>query len=123
MTFKYQNKEYRFKPRAIDPSVWAIERSDFVAEAAGSGSAAASYSAAIGFLATYVDDCLILSSDPVVEAATNVIRAQWEITDKPTVSFGSGASVDHISVNITANPPGTSSTRPCIRMTSLPNGA
>ena len=106
MTLKLHGKTYHFRQSVIDPSVWIIERSGIVAEAAGSGGTATADSAVIGFLVTYVDDSLILGADPVIGAVTNVIRAQWKITEKPTVSIASGNSVEYLSVNITATPSG-----------------
>ena len=104
MTFNYNGKEHRFVQSVIDPSVWIIQRVGFVANAAGSGSTGVDE--AVGYLITYVDDFLILGADPLIDKVTDVIRGQWKITEKPTVSIASGNSVEYLSVNITATPSG-----------------
>ena len=121
MSFKVDGKTYVFVQSAIDPSVWMIVRGDKVKAgklgSAGSGGYVSkdagrplhahfdpevAESQCIGFLVTYVDDFLILASDPVIEQVRGVIEAKWRITEKPTVSYGSGCSVEYLSVNITA---------------------
>ena len=39
---------------------------------------------------------------PFIDAVRDKLRETWQITDKPTVNFGSGLSVEYLSVNITA---------------------
>ena len=73
-------------------------RSNFDPEVAESG--------AYGYLATYVDDFLILGPDPIIDNAKGVFEAKWKITEKPTVAYGSGCSVEYLSVNITAQDTG-----------------
>ena len=59
-------------------------------------------SVAYGYLVTYVDDVLILAPDLVSDKPKTVAENKWNITEKPTVAFGSGHSVEYPSVNIAA---------------------
>ena len=105
MTFTEKGVKYVFRQSVIDPSVWVIVRADNVAEAAGSG-ATLGDTGVVGFLVTYVDDFLILGGDALTDRVTDVIKQKWKITEKPKVSYGSGNSVEYLSVNITAYPTG-----------------
>ena len=120
MSFKVDGKPHVFVQSAIDPSVLMIVRwgkGNNVSKGVGSGGIVSedagrplharfdpevAESQCFGYLATYVDDFQILASDPVIEQVRGVIEAKWRITEKPTVSFGSGSSVEYLSVNITA---------------------
>ena len=113
MSFKVDGKSYVFAQSAIDPSVWMIVRGDKGKNnkslgSTGSGGnvpedagrplhpqfdAEVQDSRCFGYLVTYVDDFLILSSDPFIEAVKGVSEAKWRTTEKPTVSYGSGCSV------------------------------
>ena len=58
------------------------------------------------YLITYVDDFLILGPAPLIDKVTEVFKGQWKVTDKPSVSYESGNSVEYLSVNSTATPSG-----------------
>ena len=53
-------------------------------------------------MVTYVDDFLILAPDAFLDKVNGAIESKWRITEKPTVHYGSGISVEYLSVNITA---------------------
>ena len=63
-------------------------------------------SAAFGYICVYVDDFLIVSDDPFIEAVKAILLKTWKVTDKPTVHFGDGTSIEYLSVNITAEKTG-----------------
>ena len=53
-----------------------------------------------------MDDFLIVSDNPFCDAVRDKLIETWKITDKPTVNFGSGLSIEYLSVYITAGEPG-----------------
>ena len=57
---------------------------------------------AFGYLVIYVDDFLVVSDDPWIDAVRDALNHEREITDKPTVHFGSSMRIEYLSVNITA---------------------
>ena len=73
-------------------------------------------------MATYVDDFLIVGPDSLINLVTDVIKAQWNTTEKPMVSFGAGNSVGYLSVNITAYPSGYFLGQTCTCRKSWPSG-
>ena len=50
-------------------------------------------SAAFGYLVIYVDDFLVVSSDPFIYAARGALLSKWKVTDKPTIQYGSGLCI------------------------------
>ena len=123
MEIKVKGKKYVFLRSHIDPSVWMIVRGSVDTQGAtgSKGDNAAKTtgqplhecffpeepeSAAFGYLVIYVDDFLVISDDPFIDAVRDKLRGTWQITDKPTVNFGSGLSVEYLSVHITADKDG-----------------
>ena len=47
-------------------------------------------------------DFAILSSDPVSDLVNKAIEEKWKVSDKPIVPFGSGKTVEYLSVEIEA---------------------
>ena len=58
----------------------------------------------MGWVVVY--DFAIVASDPVIDLVRDVIAKKWRITDKPTISFGSGQKVEYLSVEVHALPEG-----------------
>ena len=56
----------------------------------------------IGWIVVYVDGVAIIADDPAIDLVRDKIAQKWRITDKPTVSFGSGRTVEYLSVDIRA---------------------
>ena len=57
-------------------------------------------------MTVYVDDFLLMGSGPVLDKLTKVIEDKWNITNNPVLKWGSGLSVEYLSVRITALPDG-----------------
>ena len=111
MVIKVKGKEYILQQSAIDPSVWIILRGGLLPKGGGrplhpSFNPEEAESGAYGYLVTYVDDFLIMAPDDTIDQLSAVIAAKWKITEKPKVTFGSGGSVEYLSVNITATEKG-----------------
>jgi len=107
MQIKVKGQTYVFEQSAIDPSVWLIVRGALDKAGVGrpthrTGTSEGVESGSFGYIVVYVDDFLIVGSDPFIDAATTVIKAKWKITDKPTLKCGSGKSVEYLSVDICA---------------------
>ena len=94
MSFKIKGKSFVFKQSAIDPSVWVIVRGDIApgiaSEGAGSGSTSEGVGRALhsnfdpqvaesgvySYLATYVNDVLILGPDPIIDNVKGEVEAK-----------------------------------------------
>ena len=111
MTIIHNGVNHIFLQSHIDPSVWSIVPGDLDEQGNGrptscSNPAKAGVTQVVGWIVVYVDDFMIVGSNPVIDAATSAIKAKWRITDKPTVNFGSNESVEYLSVDIKAVPTG-----------------
>ena len=56
----------------------------------------------LGWIIVYVDDFAIVADDSVSNLVNDAIEKKWQISDKPLVPFGSGRTVEYLSVDITA---------------------
>ena len=106
MTFKIGADTRYLQQSHIDPSVWTIVKGDFVPKGAGHLERTVHPDDVVGYLVVYVDDFLILGSGVTIDAATAAIKSVWKITDTPTVKWGSGDTVEYLSVEVTAVPDG-----------------
>ena len=51
-------------------------------------------------------DFLTVGNDETINAATDVIKNRWKVSEKDTLNYGSGLSVEYLSVNVQALPQG-----------------
>ena len=56
----------------------------------------------LGWIIVCVDDFAIVADDSVSNLVKEAIEKKWQISDKPLVPFGSGRTVEYLSVEITA---------------------
>ena len=86
----------------IDPSVWTIVKGAIAPEGAGRPERNAKPEDVVGYLVVYVDDFLILGLPKTIDAVTVAIKSVGKITDNPTLKWGSGLTVEYLSVEIAA---------------------
>ena len=101
MSITHEGQQCHFRQSTIDPSIWSIipgappkHGSSIVAQAAGTS--------VLGWIIVYVDDFAIVASDAVSELVKQAIEKKWKISVKDIVPFGSGRSVEYLSVEVSA---------------------
>ena len=102
MKITYTGKNYHFRQSVIDPSVWTIIPGDPPAHGSPIAPEGVGSPHVSGGRIVYVDDFAIVSDEAVSELVNQAIESKWTISTKPLVPFGSGQTVEYLSVEITA---------------------